>query len=307
MDVKDLRKYICTMGEVTIPQVQNEYSLGYKEARSLFSQLEEEGAIKLKDNLTFAWCEKKKEERRTGRRPEDIMHRRINSENYEEIHQILKERAEQLRRDREDEDDEYEPHEELCLRILHDCIDYKWLTPALISEKFGLSFRRACQAIDWLKNMHYVTESMGSSGNRILISRADFNKRYSHLGFPEVKKEEVKREERTEPYGTADLITALKEISAKKSQPVSTDLPPSDSLWEDKAAFAEAVKQRTEEIVKSNMNGVKEAVNDAEIRLAAVRDTHDRAMVQLYERVVYDLKKMSPFTYFMLRRKLFTD
>ena len=51
--------------------------------------------------------------------------------------------------------------------------------------------------------------------------------------------------------------------------------------------------------------GQKGAVMKAETYLEAVRDTHDRKMVQVYERLVYELKNTSSYLYRQIKKHFF--
>lgn len=104
------------------------------------------------------------------------------------------------------------------------------------------------------------------------------------------------------PDEAGRLIAAIKLVRHAKSQPVSTDAQPDHSLWTDEGEFESAVFEVMCNIVKSGKRiGRSRAIRIAEIRLDGVRDTHDRARVQLYERVVYELKKLSVREYGYLR------
>ena len=51
--------------------------------------------------------------------------------------------------------------------------------------------------------------------------------------------------------------------------------------------------------------GQKGAVKKAETYLEAVRDTHDGKMVEVYERLVYEIKNISSYLYKQLKKQYF--
>ncbi|MGN1061437.1 MAG: DNA translocase FtsK [Candidatus Coproplasma sp.] len=112
-------------------------------------------------------------------------------------------------------------------------------------------------------------------------------------------------EENSQPIDVSNLISVLKRVIDKKSAPITTDKEPDCSLWTDKIVFRGEVLRRFNSIIKSNpKQGLGGAVKTAEARLEGVRDSHDRAMVQIYERVVYEFKCITPYYYNLIRRRL---
>ncbi|MGN0812254.1 MAG: DNA translocase FtsK [Candidatus Coproplasma sp.] len=328
MDIKRLEKFIKGRDGVTVPEVQIKFSLGYKEARRLFAELEEAGAVELKENLTFVSCKKKTDENTSS---DDKTFRGSASDRRERLAQLEQRRQELLRRmraaagykeDEEDEEDEDEDEDEedededededddeeenvidykLCLRVLNFCVDYKRVAPSLIQRKFNTGFMEACKIIDWMRSKDYITQSDGIGGDKVLLSREQFDRLYGGLDFSEEGEEEKR-----ELPDAGELIAVIKAVRDKKLQPISADKKPDCSLWENKEEFMHALKERFNAIVIANEE-LGEAIREAEIRLDGVRDTHDRAMVQLYERVVYELKNLTPGMYFVIHKKTCGD
>lgn len=100
-----------------------------------------------------------------------------------------------------------------------------------------------------------------------------------------------------------NLVYILSQIAEKKKAPVSADTMPPHTLWESGEEFSKLVMERMVWIIKSDLKmGKQGAVKKAETYLEAVRDTHDRKMVQVYERLVYELKITSPNLYRQLKK-----
>ena len=90
-----------------------------------------------------------------------------------------------------------------------------------------------------------------------------------------------------------------------KHAPISQHVMPSHSFWEDDKEFMEVLMERFERLIKSDMKmGQQGAVKKAEAYLEAVRDTNDFKMIQVYERVVYEMKNISPRIYRQLKKRL---
>ncbi|MDE6442771.1 MAG: hypothetical protein K2L12_08490 [Clostridia bacterium] len=80
---------------------------------------------------------------------------------------------------------------------------------------------------------------------------------------------------------------------------------PEHSLWDDEEEFSKAVVLRFARLVRSDYKMARSgAVKKAGLYLQAVKDTSDRKMVQVYERLVYILKIMSNYSYNKNRTQL---
>ncbi|MDE6060894.1 MAG: hypothetical protein K2G31_05435, partial [Clostridia bacterium] len=79
---------------------------------------------------------------------------------------------------------------------------------------------------------------------------------------------------------------------------------PAKSSWVDESEFESAVKERKIRLIKSDMKlGLQGAIRKAETYLEAVRDTSDAKMIQVYERLVLDLKNTSAYQYAKLKKQ----
>lgn len=104
-----------------------------------------------------------------------------------------------------------------------------------------------------------------------------------------------------------NLASVLSKITDKKKAPISADEMPSHHSWDNEDEFADVVMERMERLIKSDKRmGQQGAVKKAETYLEAVRDTHDRKMVQVYERLVYEIKNTSSYLYGQLKKQYFS-
>lgn len=103
-----------------------------------------------------------------------------------------------------------------------------------------------------------------------------------------------------------NLVSVLNKVADKKRAPITADRMPLHPSWDNEDEFAEVVMERMERLIKSDKRmGQIGAVKKAETYLEAVRDTHDRKMVQVYERVVYEIKNTSNYLYGQLKKQYF--
>lgn len=105
-----------------------------------------------------------------------------------------------------------------------------------------------------------------------------------------------------------NLASVLSKIADKKKAPISADKMPQHPSWDNEEEFAQVVMERMERLIKSDKRmGQQGAVKKAETYLDAVRDTHDRKMVQVYERLVYEIKNTSSYLYGQLKKQFFGE
>lgn len=100
-----------------------------------------------------------------------------------------------------------------------------------------------------------------------------------------------------------DLANVLFKIAEKKRDEITTDCVPSHSMWSDEEEFKNAVMERLEKLMRSDLKMAKRgAIKKAETYLEAVRDTRDGGMMQVYERLIYELKMTSDKLYNEIRK-----
>lgn len=105
-----------------------------------------------------------------------------------------------------------------------------------------------------------------------------------------------------------NLVSVLNKIADKKKAPITADEMPLHPSWDNEDEFAQVVMERMERLIMSDKRmGQVGAVKKAETYLEAVRDTHDRKMVQVYERVVYEIKNTSSYLYGQLKKQFFGE
>lgn len=105
-----------------------------------------------------------------------------------------------------------------------------------------------------------------------------------------------------------NLVSVLNKIADKKKSPITADEMPLHPSWDNDDEFNNCVMDRLQRLIKSDKRmGQKVALKKAETYLEAVRDTHDRKMVQVYERLVYKIKNISIYLYGQLKKQFFGE
>lgn len=180
----------------------------------------------------------------------------------------------------DDEDDDDEDDEE-------DDDDAKRPT---VHESFA-RFRRRLEAMQMKREIRENPDNKDRI-EELFRSRAD-----------EVKKNEA---EKTESVG--HLASVLGFVSGKRQRPVTGESEPEHNLWPNEKEFADAVMERLKRLIRTDEKMARAgAIKKAELYLEAVRDTHDGKMLQLYERLVYELKACSNYLYNQLRKQVWED
>ncbi len=214
--------------------------------------------------------------------------------------------------------DDFYADEELYINALKYCVERGIASVALIQMHFPIGYIRSCKIIEWMEENNFIPRRSGPEPRKVLIGRNDF-KRIFGLSFdemgndPEMAAEDSalgsylkKRANEADMRNAAqNLAIALSRLAEKKSAPITCGSIPDCSLW-NYDEFEKAVIERLERIIRSDRRmGRRGAIKKAETYLEAVRDTHDRKMVQVYERIVYEFKTASNYIYNLLRNQLF--
>ena len=249
-------------------------------------------------------------------------------ERRRELIRRMKEDIEEDDEDDEDDDDDTaedwnfefdddDGNEDLYRRALKYCIEHGTASVRLLQNNFPIGYIRACKIIDWMEDNDFISHRSGSKPREVLIDRKDFENIFG-VPFDDTATADkaenrsvsdnsfIKRSNAAEKKTAAqNLANALSRVAQKKSEIITCSGVPDWSLWNYKD-FEDAVTERLERIIKSDRRmGRKGAIKKSETYLEAVRDTHDRKMVQVYERIVYEFKTASDYIYRQLKKQIF--
>ncbi len=167
-----------------------------------------------------------------------------------------------------------------------------------------VGYARANKLIEWMKAEGYARPISGynSSLCRVTVTLEELDRifRKTNALITDRLLEKTSRKNAIQ-----NLAAVLFRIAKKKQvEEVTGDKVPSSSLWNYKE-FDDAVLERLERLIRSDLKMARRgAIKKAETYLEAVRDTRDGKMVQVYERLVYELKVVSDRAYNEIRNRM---
>lgn len=144
MDLSDYVEYIKSKGGTTLPELQTAFSLSYKEARAVVSELEKRKIICFKEGITYAYCEKNE----IGGEP-DIAEIKLPSDFTVTVSRYAFLAG--LRRAIDEAEPLYEKVVEYCIRVERASITE-------IQRKFKIGYVRAGKIVDWMIENGIATE-----------------------------------------------------------------------------------------------------------------------------------------------------
>lgn len=142
MDKIELERYIKEKGKVTIPDVQTEFSLGYKEARELFAALEKMSVIRLENDLNFVHCKTvspfPKGERMSFADYVASMPEKFNSYELQMLKTLI------------------ESKHPIYKSVVKFCAERPTVSVSLLQKRYHIGYALATQIMDWLAEKHVV-------------------------------------------------------------------------------------------------------------------------------------------------------
>ena len=238
--------------------------------------------------------------------------------------------------------------DETYIKALEQVIQYGNASATFIQRKCATGYIKACKILDWMENMGYITPANGPWARKVLITKAEFRKKYNPLAFRESFNdifdgddddfddalanllEEDDEPDEEDPFEALEKyqknrMKYIRDMERKmkphpghivKTVPgnnnnaaagnTTADGIPEHPSWTDEFNFVRTVRQRMEEIVKSDKNmGVKGAIRKAEELLKEAKDKADKPLAEIYERLIFDFNHTTPYEYAKLKRKYF--
>lgn len=204
-------------------------------------------------------------------------------------------------------DESWEEPDDIRYKVLKLCIEKGYASVSLIQRRFPIGYMQSCNTIDWMVEKGYIISKGKNADYEILITKEEFNsivgivKSETSKELPAFKKL-LEKLTLNKKDSVKRLATVLNRIAEKKRNGDIAIEEPSHSLWNDEAEFDAAVMERLERLVRSDLKMARRsAIKKAETYLYAVHDTRDGQMIQVYERVVYELKITSDRLYNQIR------
>lgn len=202
------------------------------------------------------------------------------------------------------EDSEEEKREALKL-----CIEEGKASVATLQRRMNLGCVRACELINWMEDMGYVSHGTGLTPGQVLITREQFDKLYGAQsyepdcdGASELDKKfaEYERWLRGENDNFLDELD-LDDLDNKQSERM-TPVTQIDDDGDDDDEFLERCGRRMMEIIASDKSlGRKGAIKKVKALLAET-DKGETALIEVYEGVIYELENMTDYNYAKFRK-----
>lgn len=228
----------------------------------------------------------------------------------------------------EENDEEEISDDELKYKALKLIVEKNAVSVSMFQRSFPIGYIRSCKLVDWMESKGYVSEGGGSTPRKVLITKEEFEKLYSEphlveddesdevfhnitnrIFYSSANESEEFSIDSTERKETMqNIVSVLSKIADKKKAQITAYEMPLHPSWTNEDEFADVVMERMERLIKSDKRmGQVGAVKKAETYLEAVRDTHDKKMVQVYERLVYEIKNTSSYLYGQLKKQFFGE
>ena len=350
---KDIITIVRNFKQVSIPEIQKTYGIGYKEAKSIVDELVQKGDLVYSNGVVYR---KKVTFESDGcamntdklfcQKPIDrlIIDEPPAPPKPMSLSEYFKAKAAQYNskpQKEEDESKKKEPpfnlnfniadEEELRRKALQLCLESKNASVSFLQRTLPIGYIKACKLIDWMEAQGYISAPNGPNPRKILITQEEFDKKFRpHLflldddddddddddedpfealeRFQEEKRQEAFKKKlmdiekkETQTASPAELIKKIKATTERLK-----NWCPSHFLWENEQEFLRTVRQKREEVVKSDKNiGVKGAIKKAEALLKETKDKGDEKLAEVYERLVYDFNNTTPYEYNKLKKKYF--
>lgn len=261
-------EYAKKHGGVQLAALQAEFKLNYKEAKIIVDTLVSSGYISYEGGLDYKYIKPAPTAEPTRRRIRQYGTPRIRSlrEEYKDLDDGTNDKIKDLFKRLRAELEEEDEHEDEDEDDVYYDPDWDFLT---------------------------------------VEDAEDEDEEFENLFDFDVKAESDKIRLELNRKSLENLHSVLLKMIEIKSRPVSPFIEPDHSLWQGDNFDCE-VFSRIEKLVQSDRKmGLKGAIKKAETYLEAVRDTHDRKMVQLYENIVYRLKSTTSYQFNLVKKYLF--
>lgn len=307
MDRNALLKYVNENKGADIPALQTAFNLSYAEAQEYINSLVEEGKLVYSEGVRYAL---KKESRKS---PFDEFNRRRRSadgKDGESDFSFL------FRKDEDSLKDQVPDSlsDDLKRKALKIAVDLGKISVSDLVLRLTITYFKANSLICWMQGMKYISGyKSGNGGKRdVLISAEDFEVLYGEDEEAE-ENDSVPLDSVIEEMDDAEITECEKQIIDvqfknvyNKATKKSGKTPPEHPSWDDETEFDGAVKERMQKLVKSDINmGWQRAVKKAENYLEAVKDTCDKKMTEVYERLLFEIKGTGNYMYAQLKKQFF--
>ncbi|MDE7082990.1 MAG: hypothetical protein K2O89_04730 [Clostridia bacterium] len=298
MNKTEITEYIRSNKGAEIAVLQSRYDVSYKEAKSVVDELIAKGELVYGGGVKYYYINKPDDR---ARRPKFFDKRSLFDEGR------IVERLDRLRADSEEDTDEFDEDEEEELRIkaLRYCIDKGYASVSLLQRAFPIGFYRACKTVEWMENEGYIS-SYDSDGkpprpHKMLITEQEFESKFFLADCSDSEDEDSETDKKFEEY-LRYVRENTEEIDCQYDN--GGEEAPEHNSWNNEYDFLSAVCERIKRLICSDKKmGRQSALKKAEFCLLAVNETQDKRTIEVYERLVYEIKNLSAYRYAQLKKK----
>lgn len=214
--------------------------------------------------------------------------------------------------------------DELRYKALKLCIERGQVSVSMLQRAFPIGYLHSCKLVDWMEDMGYVSKAEGSKPRQILISLNEFNETFEEpVSYFEEEDEELDekfveyekylrqqltdegRQDEIEATQMEKLSEFMKDLLREESIILPWEEIPEHPSWCDENDFMRVCAEKLMGIVNTNKkSGRQGALKKARALLEKMRQSKDRAMIEVYECIVFELKNISNYYYIKIREGL---
>lgn len=211
------------------------------------------------------------------------------------------------------------------IRALELCIINNTASASFVQRRCGTGYIKACAIIDWMESQGFITPPNGPYARKVLLKKEQFDALFKPDPFDDDDDDDDYDEdpfEALERFQEERLNEAFMEYEKKLKEDPSLseeflqrdsdeeetpfDTIPEHPSWPDEFEFMRRVRQEKEQVIKSDKNiGVKGAIRKVEDLLAAAKRVGNDSLAEIFERVIFEFKHMTPYEYTKLKKKYF--
>lgn len=187
---KDIKAFCRNSITFSIPLIQLEFSVTYKEAARIVDELVGAGmASLLPDGLNYKYNELLKQKAVRGRKvvttPDDSASDGVEAAYVEFLKRRASEMAEEKGSGKANDDDDTKEDDgedamkKLRVDGLRKCIDHGYASVFVVLATLPVNYTQANAIMEWMQNMKYISKTPSNSGTyKLLITKEQFRKLY---------------------------------------------------------------------------------------------------------------------------------
>lgn len=305
MDRQKIMQYVKENGGAEVARLQKEFGVSYREAKDFVSELVTSGELVFRGGVQYDYVKKEQPKSEES----DIR--------FDDFRTRIRRRSMEQSEEQEDDDissllditdlfaDTQEQRDaDLRFKALEACIRRKSASLSMLQRGLNIGFNKASELLEWMQEKGYISPPVGKWHHRdVLITLEEFEAMVAAGTLDESDGEE----QQARQIGSELYEFYYQRVSAPENLDPDS-VPPSVITWLNDCAFADAVAQRIEDLVKANPKlGLQGAIKRAQICYEAVKDTDDVMKGEVYERIVYELEHTSQSTFAQLKKKLLDE